>query len=166
MPVSRAAWFWQNYCRLLPPRTGFAGCATASLHSDARSRKSLRQDIRFPSGSVQSGSSCNVNRGPWAPGNDSGGIQAGEVLSIHAGGSLEVDEVGAQRDRENKALEWGSGTQVSSGHGNSQLCAFPLLSFSFSAGEWREAEQGGADKVLRSHPYDSSGSPTGLHSFT
>lgn len=76
----------------------------------------------------------------------------GEALSIHAGGSLEVDEVGAQGDRENKALKWGSGNQVSSRRGNSQLCVFLLLSFGFSAGKWREAEQGGADKVLRSHP--------------
>lgn len=40
--------------------------------------------IPFPAGSALSRSSCNMNGCPGVPGNDLGGIQVGEVLSILA----------------------------------------------------------------------------------
>lgn len=148
---------------MLSPRTGFAGFAAASLHSDTcrcHRRKCLQQDVCFLRGSVQPGSSCHVNQCPWVSRNDSGGIQEGKALSILAVTAWKLTEAGAQGDREEKALKWGSGMGLAS-----RLCGFLLLSFSFSAANWREGEQRGVDRV-RSQPYDSKERTTGLHSFT
>lgn len=61
---------------------------------------------------MPSGSSYNVNSCPWVPGNDSGDMEVGEVVSVHHVTDWKLMGDGAPGHTEGKALIWGWGLQM------------------------------------------------------